>query len=105
KPAAVARDPELREEAPEEDVVAVKAIPASQRGFLTLTTNEPAKVYLDGKLISRTTPLKRYPMRVGEHELELVARTTGERMPVSVQIRRGKVTPLIVVDFRPAPRR
>ncbi|AKF81739.1 serine/threonine protein kinase [Myxococcus fulvus 124B02] len=105
KAVAVEREPESRAEEPEEEVAPAKAIPASQRGYLTLTTNEPAKVYLDGKLISRTTPLKRYPMRVGAHELELVARTTGERMPLSVQIRRGKLTSSIVVDFRPAPRR
>lgn len=103
---AAAPEPErVVEDVTDEPVAHVKAPPKSQRGFLSVTTNVPAKVYLDGVLISRSTPLKRYPLRIGQHQVRVVALATHEPQEAAVRIQRGKDYQLSVLDFRPLSRR
>ncbi|WP_342373925.1 serine/threonine protein kinase [Myxococcus stipitatus] len=104
--AAAPAEPERAiEDAADEPVSHVKAPPKAQRGYLSVTTNMPAKVYLDGVLISRSTPLRRYPLRIGQHQVRVVALATSEPQEAAIRIQRGKDYQLSVLDFRPLSRR
>lgn len=102
--AAAPRAPEPREEL-EETVVSLNKPPAKVRGYLTVESNIPAKVFLDGDLISRTTPVKRYPVRTGSYEVLMIALSTGEVKKTPVRIVKGKTHEVHVLDFRVPPRR
>ncbi|MFY2561878.1 serine/threonine protein kinase [Corallococcus terminator] len=102
--AAAPRAPEPREEV-EETLVTLNKPPAKVRGFLTIETNIPAKVFLDGDLISRSTPVKRYPVRTGSYEVLMIALSTGEVKKAPVRIVKGKTYQVHVVDFSVPPRR
>jgi hypothetical protein len=64
--------------------------PSRAAGFLTLTTNLPARVYLDGALVRRRTPLDRYPVRPGFHIVLLEALATQERREITMNADRGR---------------
>ncbi|NTX56331.1 hypothetical protein HR086_34055 [Myxococcus sp. CA039A] len=102
--AAAVRAPEPREEV-EEQVVALNKPPVRVRGFLSIETNIPAKVFLDGDLISRSTPVRRYPVRVGSYEVMMIALSTGEMKKMSVRILKGKENQVTVLNFSVPPRR
>ncbi|NTX13937.1 serine/threonine protein kinase [Myxococcus sp. CA056] len=102
--AAAVRAPEPREEV-EEQVVALAKPPVRVRGFLSIETNIPAKVFLDGDLISRSTPVRRYPVRVGSYEVMMIALSTGEMKKMSVRILKGKENQVTVLNFSVPPRR
>ncbi|MCY1041771.1 protein kinase [Corallococcus sp. bb12-1] len=81
------------------------AVPAkAQRAFLTLRTNLPARVYIDGARVSRTTPLVNFPVRVGTRDIRVVALSTGERKDFQLRFSRGQHQKL-EEQFQPPPTR
>ncbi|NPC85625.1 PEGA domain-containing protein, partial [Pyxidicoccus fallax] len=103
EPARTASAPEA---APvEEDVPEVKAPPKSQRAYVTITTNVPARVYIDGAKVGRSTPLTRFPIKAGRRHIRLVSLTTGEPQEMDMRFNRGQHHKLVVNSFRSAPRR
>ncbi|RYZ36286.1 MAG: serine/threonine protein kinase [Myxococcaceae bacterium] len=81
------------------------AVPAkAQRAFLTLRTNLPARVYIDGARVGRTTPLVNFPVRVGTRDIRVVALSTGERKDFQLRFSRGQHQKL-EEQFQPPPTR
>ncbi|MFP2932776.1 PEGA domain-containing protein, partial [Pyxidicoccus sp. 3LG] len=89
---------------PEDDAPEAKPPPKSQRAFVTITTNVPARVYIDGNRVSRTTPLSRYPIQAGTRTIRLVSVATGEAQDMELRFTRGQHRKVMVDSFR-APRR
>ncbi|MCE9671132.1 serine/threonine protein kinase [Myxococcus stipitatus] len=84
----------------EEPLSASRPPPKNQRGFLTVEANVPARVYIDGALVARSTPLTRFPVRVGVRSIMLVAISTGERQQLELRIEKGKLRQVNVPSFR-----
>ncbi|NVJ08123.1 serine/threonine protein kinase [Myxococcus sp. AM001] len=78
--------------------------PKSQRAYVTITTNVPAAVYIDGARLSRRTPLNRYPIKMGTRRIKLVSVATGEPKELDLRIRRGQHLKVLVDSFT-SPRR
>ncbi|RME05385.1 MAG: PEGA domain-containing protein [Deltaproteobacteria bacterium] len=60
-------------------------------GFLTVHLDRPAEVYLDGKRIG-STPIDRFPVVIGAHELKLKFIDLSGEMTLPLRIRRGETT-------------
>ena len=78
--------------------------PKAQRAFLTLRTNLPARVYIDGVRVRRTTPLLNFPVRAGTRDIRVVALSTGERKDFQLRFSRGQHQKLDE-QFQPLPTR
>lgn len=78
--------------------------PRNQRAFLTLRTNLPATVYIDGAKVRRTTPLVNHPVRVGTRDIRVVAIATGEQKDFQLRFSRGQHQKLDE-QFQPPPTR
>ncbi|MDC0706855.1 protein kinase [Stigmatella sp. ncwal1] len=95
-PPPAAREPAVDEEGS----APVPAHPA----FLTLRSDTPARVFIDGVPVKRRTPLIRYPVKPGNRLIALESLATGERAEFRLRFERGK-TRAIEQKFKPAPRR
>ncbi|RME51099.1 MAG: PEGA domain-containing protein [Deltaproteobacteria bacterium] len=60
-------------------------------GFLSVHLDRPAEVYLDGRPIGRT-PIERFPVVIGAHELKLKFIDLSGEMTLPLRIRRGETT-------------
>ncbi len=81
-----------------------RAPPKSQRAYVTITTNVPAIVYIDGARLSRRTPLNRYPLKAGTRRIKLVSVATGEPKELDLRLKRGQHQKVLVDSFL-SPRR
>ncbi|MFP2910730.1 serine/threonine protein kinase, partial [Pyxidicoccus sp. 3LFB2] len=88
----------------EDDAPEVRVPPKSQRAYITITTNVPARVYIDGERVNRRTPLSRFPIKAGTRLIRLVSTTTGETQESELRFTRGQHRKLVVDSFS-APRR
>ncbi|AKQ66313.1 hypothetical protein A176_003225 [Myxococcus hansupus] len=88
----------------EDDAPEPKLPPKSQRAFVTITTNVPAHVYIDGARVHRRTPLTRYPIKAGTRHIKLVSVATGEPMELDLRLKRGQHQKVLVDTFT-SPRR
>jgi len=77
--------------------------PNAQRAYVTIITNEPARVYIDGGQVNQRTPLTRYPIQAGTRLIRLVSVATGEPQEMTLRFAQGQHRKL-VVSFSP-PRR
>ncbi|WP_426752144.1 serine/threonine-protein kinase [Myxococcus sp. Y35] len=100
-PAAAPAPPAQDEEAAAPEP---KPPPKSQRAYVTITTNVPATVYIDGARLNRRTPLNRYPVRAGTRHIKLVSVATGEPKELDLRLRRGQHQKVLVDSFT-SPRR
>ena len=64
-------------------------------GTLTVTCDPPAVVRVDGKRVG-LTPLRRYALRSGAHQIELSNATLGAKRQFQVIVHAGKDTKLAV---------
>jgi hypothetical protein len=97
-PQPPASEPEEREadaEAPRPD---------AHSAFLTLRTNLPARVYIDGARVARRTPLVKYPVKPGNRLIVLEAQSTKERAEFRLRFERGQHR-TIDQNFESTPRR
>ncbi|WP_375745119.1 protein kinase [Corallococcus interemptor] len=97
-----ARDIEDEEAA--EDTAEPAVPPKNQRAFLTLRTNLPANVFIDGAKVRRATPLVNHPVRVGTRDIRVVAISTGEQKDFQLRFSRGQHQKLDE-QFQPPPTR
>lgn len=97
--------PEAASRGGEEDSVSEPIPPPkSQRAYVTITSNVPATVYVDGTPLNRRTPLNRYPIRVGTRHIKLVSVATGEPKELDLRFKRGQHLKVLVDSFT-SPRR
>ncbi|WP_223632193.1 serine/threonine-protein kinase [Corallococcus sp. EGB] len=101
-PAAPPSDPSARDIEDEDAEPGVP--PRNQRAFLTLRTNLPANVFIDGAKLRRVTPLVNYPVRVGTRDIRVVAISTGEQKDFQLRFSRGQHQKLDE-QFQPPPTR
>ena len=78
--------------------------PDPNSGFLTLRTNVPARVIIDGTVLNKRPPLTRYPVKAGTRHIVLEAIGTKERAEFDLRFERGKVQ-LLEQTFAVTPRR
>ena len=64
---------------------------ADSVGYLSVSANTSAAVYIDGKKVEKKAPLENYPVGVGVHTIEVLAIHTGEKHLRKLQIQRGQV--------------
>ncbi|MCP3142165.1 serine/threonine-protein kinase [Pyxidicoccus xibeiensis] len=95
---------EAPRDVPEDDLPEAKVPPKSQRAYVTITTNVPARVYIDGTRVNRRTPLSRYPIQSGTRIIRLVSVATGEPHEVELRFTRGQHRKVLVDSFK-VPRR
>jgi hypothetical protein len=86
------------------DVPEAKLPPKSQRAYITITSNVPARVYIDGTRVGRSTPLSRVPIRAGTRHITLVSVATGERKELDLRFTKGQHRKLVEDSFKD-PRR
>jgi serine/threonine protein kinase len=63
-------------------------------GFLSVASDVPALVYIDGRRVRQPAPLKRYPVQVGVRRISVVAADTRQRRDVTLRFNRGQVRKL-----------
>ena len=68
-----------------------------------ITTNVPARVYIDGERVNRRTPLSRFPIKAGTRLIRLVSTTTGETQESELRFTRGQHRKLVVDSFKCGP--
>jgi serine/threonine protein kinase len=68
--------------------------PDPNSAFLTLRTNLPARVIIDGTMLNRRTPLTKYPVKAGNRRIILEAIGTKERIEFDMRFERGKTQTL-----------
>jgi serine/threonine-protein kinase len=64
--------------------------PDANSAFITLRTNVPARVIIDGTAIRKRTPLLKYPVKAGTRNFTLEAVGTKERVDFSLRFERGQ---------------
>jgi serine/threonine-protein kinase len=72
--------------------------------FLSLRTNVPARVIIDGTVLGKRTPLTRHPVKPGTRHIVLEAIGTKERVEFDYRFERGKHQSL-EQTFETSPRR
>jgi serine/threonine-protein kinase len=78
--------------------------PDPNSAFLTLRTNVPARVIIDGTALGKRTPLTKYPVKAGTRRIVLEAIGTKERVEFDMRFERGK-TQTLEQKFEATPRR
>ncbi len=78
--------------------------PDADSAFLTLRSNRPARVFIDGARLSRRTPLVKYPVKPGNRLIVLEATGTKERAEFQLRFERGQHR-TIDQQFDSTPRR
>jgi hypothetical protein len=78
--------------------------PDPNSSFLTLRTNVPARVIIDGTVLSKRAPLTRYPVKAGTRHIVLEAIGTKQRAEFDLRFERGKVQ-FLEQTFDSTPRR
>ncbi|WP_224248237.1 serine/threonine protein kinase [Hyalangium gracile] len=86
----------------EEGVEAPK--PDANSAFITLKTNVPARVFIDGVLQRKRTPLVKYPVKPGNRSFVLESIGTKEQVPFNLRLERGKHH-VVEEVFKSPPRR
>jgi hypothetical protein len=71
---------------------------------LSVRSNVPAYVYVDGARVRHHTPLRRYRVRPGRRKIALEAISTGDRREFTVVISRGRSRTIQELDLKGAPR-
>jgi serine/threonine-protein kinase len=64
--------------------------PDANSAFITLRTNVPARVIIDGTPIRKRTPLTKYPVKAGTRNFTLEAVGTKERVDFTLRFERGQ---------------
>lgn len=72
--------------------------------FLTLRTNIPARVSIDGERVNQRTPLKRFPVKPGSRTILVEAIGTSERRQFSLRFEEGQHR-VLEETFTKTPRR
>jgi serine/threonine-protein kinase len=69
-----------------------EAAPAAPRdsAFLSLRTNVPARVYIDGERVNQRTPLKRFPVKPGSRNIAVESIGTAEKRQFSLRFSKGQ---------------
>lgn len=91
-PAVLERQPVLAPSGHDEGEVFDEPPSKRAAGFLTVTSDLPASVYIDGLKVRRRTPLFRYPVQPGDRKIVIEAVSTLERRPFQLTIKRGQTT-------------
>ena len=79
---------------PEEPIVWHTPAPRHAAGFLTLSSDLPAIVYVDQQRVRKLTPLKAYPVAPGVRKLAIVDARTGERREFTLTFAKGQLRKL-----------
>lgn len=67
-----------------------KAPVLKQLGYLSISSNMPAYVYVDGTKLKGRTPIRRYAVQPGARTIMLESVSTGERKKFKLQVARGQ---------------
>lgn len=73
---------------PDDDVY--KAPVMKELGYLTISSNMPAYVYVDGTKLKGKTPIKRYAVQPGSRMIMLESISTGERKKFKLSVAKGQ---------------
>lgn len=88
----------------EQEDAAGTPVPDSSSAFITLRTNLPARVLIDGEPIRKRAPLTKYPVKPGNRSFTLEAQGSKERVEFSLRFERGQHR-VIDQKFESTPRR
>jgi serine/threonine-protein kinase len=89
---------------PEREDVAEAPVPDANSAFITLRTNMPARVLIDGEPIRKRTPLTKYPVKPGNRSFTLEPQGSKERVEFSLRFERGQHR-IVDQKFESPPRR
>jgi hypothetical protein len=78
--------------------------PDANAAFLSIRSNLPARVYIDGELVGRRTPLMKLPVKAGNRLIVLEALATKERAEFPMRFEKGQHR-TIEQKFESLPRR
>lgn len=78
--------------------------PDANSAFITLRTNLPARVLIDGEPIRKRAPLTKYPVKPGNRSIILEAQGSKERVEFSLRFERGQHR-IVDQKFESPPRR
>ena len=65
--------------------------PSHGGGYLFVSSDIPAVVYVDGRRVREPAPLKHYPVQVGVRKISVVAADINERRDFVVHFDRGQI--------------
>jgi serine/threonine-protein kinase len=65
--------------------------PSRGGGYLFVSSDVPAVVYVDGRRVREPAPLKHYPVQVGVRKISVVAQDINERRDFIVHFGRGQI--------------
>ena len=74
-----------------EDRVEWDSPPSRGGGYLFVSSDIPAVVYVDGRRVREPAPLKHYPVQVGVRKISVVAADINERRDFIVHFDRGQI--------------
>jgi serine/threonine protein kinase len=78
--------------------------PDANSAFITLRTNMPARVLIDGEPIRKRAPLTKYPVKPGNRSIILEAQGSKERVEFNLRFERGQHR-IVDQKFESPPRR
>jgi serine/threonine protein kinase len=78
--------------------------PDANSAFITLRTNMPARVLIDGEPIGKRAPLTKYPVKPGTRSIILEAQGSKERVEFNLRFERGQHR-IVDQKFESPPRR
>ena len=79
-------------------------LPDANSAFITLRTNMPARVLIDGEPIRKRAPLTKYPVKPGTRSIILEAQGSKERVEFNLRFERGQHR-IVDQKFESPPRR
>lgn len=103
-PVAAAEPPAPKATQPEA-AIEWDAPPRKGAGFLSINSDLPAIVYVDGRRVKKHAPLKRYPIAPGVHKISMATLDGREQREVTVRVTKGQLRKIDEVFRRPAARR
>ena len=65
--------------------------PSRGAGYVSVSSDVPAVVYVDGRRVREPAPLTRYPVQAGTRKISVVAADTQERREFVVRLGRGQL--------------
>jgi len=101
-PVAAAEPPKV---AKPEAAIEWDAPPRKGAGYLSINSDVPTVVHIDGRRLKKHAPLKRYPIAPGVHKISLATLDGREQRDVTVRVAKGQLRKIDEVFRRSAARR
>ncbi|HME92567.1 MAG TPA: protein kinase [Myxococcaceae bacterium] len=101
-PSAAEEPPASHQPTKPEPTIEWDTPPRKGAGFLSISSDVPVIVYIDGRRVKKHAPLKRYPVAPGVHKITIATLDGREKREVAVRVGKGQLRKIDEVFRRSA---